>query len=171
MLYAPLRALIYIDSGDRTRFAVDQPSTVLAGFADPAIAELGADLDHQLAELLKPSASERPRFSIAAGSYGGPERLRRFRRDPCRRPPRRTHRGLPVLEEPAHLARPPAHGESIRGRVPRPGRGCPRGLTWSCFRHARGHDDQVLCGRHLPGAEVIPRLVRYERPFNMRNGP
>jgi hypothetical protein len=53
MLYAPLRALIYIDSGDRTRFAVDQPSTILAGFADPAIAELGADLDHQLAELLK----------------------------------------------------------------------------------------------------------------------
>ena len=53
MLYAPLRALIYIDSGDRTRFAVDQPSTVLAGFADPAIAELGADLDRQLAELLK----------------------------------------------------------------------------------------------------------------------
>jgi uncharacterized protein (DUF302 family) len=53
MLYVPLRALIYIDSGDRTRFAVDQPSTVLAGFADPAIAELGADLDHQLAELLE----------------------------------------------------------------------------------------------------------------------
>jgi hypothetical protein len=52
-LYAPLRALIYIDSGDRTRFAVDQPSTVMAGFADPAIAELGADLDHQRAELLK----------------------------------------------------------------------------------------------------------------------
>jgi hypothetical protein len=53
MLYSPLRALIYIDSGDRTRFAVDQPSTVLAGFADPAIAELGADLDHQLAGLLQ----------------------------------------------------------------------------------------------------------------------
>jgi uncharacterized protein (DUF302 family) len=53
MLYSPLRALIYIDSGDRTRFAVDQPSTVFAGFADPAIAELGTDLDHQLADLLE----------------------------------------------------------------------------------------------------------------------
>jgi hypothetical protein len=53
MLYSPLRALIYIDSCDRTRFAVDQPSTVFAGFADPAIAELGTDLDHQLAELLE----------------------------------------------------------------------------------------------------------------------
>jgi hypothetical protein len=30
----------------------DQPSTVLAGFADPAIAGLGADLDRQLGALL-----------------------------------------------------------------------------------------------------------------------
>jgi len=52
MLYAPLRTLIYIDTDDRTRFAVDQPSTVLASFADPAIAALGLDLDGQLAELL-----------------------------------------------------------------------------------------------------------------------
>jgi hypothetical protein len=53
MLYAPLRALIYIDAGDRTRFAVDQPSTVFASFADPAIARLGIGLDGQLAELLE----------------------------------------------------------------------------------------------------------------------
>jgi hypothetical protein len=53
MLYAPLRTLIYIDTDDRTRFAVDQPSTVLASFADPAIADLGLDLDGQLAELLE----------------------------------------------------------------------------------------------------------------------
>jgi hypothetical protein len=52
LLYSPLRALIYIDSADRTRFAVDRPSTIFAGFADPAIARLGVDLDHQLAELL-----------------------------------------------------------------------------------------------------------------------
>jgi hypothetical protein len=56
MLYAPLRTMIYIDSGDRTRFAVDQPSTVcagFAGFADPAIAGLGTGLDRQLAALLE----------------------------------------------------------------------------------------------------------------------
>jgi hypothetical protein len=53
MLYAPLRALIYIDASDRTRFAVDQPSTVFASFADPAIARLGNGLDGQLAELLE----------------------------------------------------------------------------------------------------------------------
>jgi hypothetical protein len=52
MLYAPLRTLIYIDSEDRTRFAVDQPSTVFASFADPAAAEFGLDLDRQLAALL-----------------------------------------------------------------------------------------------------------------------
>jgi hypothetical protein len=52
MLYAPLRTLIYIDSADRTRLTVDQPSTVYASFADPVITELGRDLDRQLAELL-----------------------------------------------------------------------------------------------------------------------
>jgi len=52
MLYAPLRTLIYIDTDDRTRFAVDQPSTVFASFTDPAIAALGLDLDGQLAKLL-----------------------------------------------------------------------------------------------------------------------
>jgi hypothetical protein len=52
MLHAPLRTLIYIDSTDRTRLAVDQPSTVYAGFADPVITELDIDLDRQLAELL-----------------------------------------------------------------------------------------------------------------------
>jgi len=52
MLYAPLNTLIYIDSDGGTRFAVDQPSTVFAAFGDPAIAELGLDLDGQLAELL-----------------------------------------------------------------------------------------------------------------------
>jgi len=53
MLHMPLRTLIYIDGDDRTQFAVDQPSTVLAGFADPAIAEHALDMDRKLAELLE----------------------------------------------------------------------------------------------------------------------
>jgi len=53
MFCAPLRALIYIDPGDRTRFAAGHPGTVFAGFADQTIAELGTGLDHQFAELLK----------------------------------------------------------------------------------------------------------------------
>jgi hypothetical protein len=47
-----LRTMIYIDTGDRTRFAVDQPSTLFHGRADPAVAKLGAHLDRKLAELL-----------------------------------------------------------------------------------------------------------------------
>src|SRR5258708_39895012 len=43
MLYAPLRTLIYTDSADRTRLAVDQPSTMYASFADPGITEVGLD--------------------------------------------------------------------------------------------------------------------------------
>jgi hypothetical protein len=53
LLYMPLRTLIYIDSDDRTKFAVDQPSTAFSGFGEPGVAGLGADLDHQLAELLE----------------------------------------------------------------------------------------------------------------------
>jgi hypothetical protein len=62
LLSTPLRTLIYLDSDDRTRFAVEQPSTVLAGLADPGLADpglddpglddLGASLDRQLADLL-----------------------------------------------------------------------------------------------------------------------
>jgi len=68
MLYAPLRTLIYIDAADRTRFAVDQPSTAMAGFADPAIAELGASLDRQLAELLEALGVKASPVLRAAGS-------------------------------------------------------------------------------------------------------
>jgi hypothetical protein len=70
MLYAPLRTLIYIDSGDRTRFAVDQPSTVLAGFADPAIAGLGVGLDRQLAALLEALGVEANQVLGAADPAG-----------------------------------------------------------------------------------------------------
>jgi hypothetical protein len=66
MLYAPLRTLIYIDAGDRTRLAVDQPSTVFASFADPAIASLGLDLDGQLAELLDAAGVQ----AVSAGLGG-----------------------------------------------------------------------------------------------------
>jgi hypothetical protein len=52
MLYTALRTLIYIDSADRTRFAVEQPSVALTDDADPAVAELSAGLDRQLAGLL-----------------------------------------------------------------------------------------------------------------------
>ena len=52
LLYARLRTLIYIGRNDRTQFAVDRPSTVLAGFTGPAVAQLGINLDRKLAALL-----------------------------------------------------------------------------------------------------------------------
>jgi hypothetical protein len=71
MLYSLLRTQIYIDSGDRTRFAVDQPSTVLSGFTDPAIAKLGVDLDRRLAELLHSLGVEASQV-IGAARPAGP---------------------------------------------------------------------------------------------------
>ena len=70
MLDASLRTLIYIDRGDRIRCAVDQPSTVLADRADPAIAELGARLDRQLAALLDALGVKASLLLSAAGSVG-----------------------------------------------------------------------------------------------------
>ncbi|MDX3852146.1 DUF302 domain-containing protein [Streptomyces sp. AK02-01A] len=51
LLYAPLRVALYEDDG-RTVFAIDQPSTVFAGFGDPAVAEVGLELDRELDALM-----------------------------------------------------------------------------------------------------------------------
>jgi uncharacterized protein (DUF302 family) len=53
MLYVPLRTVIYVDDGSRTRFAIDQPSTVLASFGSPSISEVGIELDRKLGALLE----------------------------------------------------------------------------------------------------------------------
>jgi hypothetical protein len=66
MLYVPLSLLIYIDSADRTRFPVDQPSTLFSDFADPAVAAAGLGLDRQLADLLGA-------LSIQAGPLANPK--------------------------------------------------------------------------------------------------
>jgi len=52
MLCVPLRALIYIDAEGRTRFTVDQPSTLFSGFGGDDIAQAGRELDRRLACLL-----------------------------------------------------------------------------------------------------------------------
>jgi hypothetical protein len=52
MLYAPLRTEVYEDAGT-TWFSVDQPSTCFGSFGDPAITEIGFELDHKLAALLE----------------------------------------------------------------------------------------------------------------------
>jgi hypothetical protein len=53
VLYAPLRTAIYEDTDGNTWFSVDQPSTRFSSFGDPAITEVGIELDHKLAGLLE----------------------------------------------------------------------------------------------------------------------
>jgi hypothetical protein len=53
MLYAPLRTAIHEDADGTTWFSVDQPSTNFSSFGDPAITNIGLELDHKLAALLE----------------------------------------------------------------------------------------------------------------------
>ncbi|MFD5946967.1 DUF302 domain-containing protein [Streptomyces collinus] len=52
ILYAPLRTAIYETVSGRVQFSIDQPSSKFASFGDPRIAEVGAQLDAEVAELL-----------------------------------------------------------------------------------------------------------------------
>jgi hypothetical protein len=53
ILYAPLRTEIHEDAGGTAWLGIDQPSTRFSSFGDPAIAEVGLELDRKLAELLE----------------------------------------------------------------------------------------------------------------------
>jgi uncharacterized protein (DUF302 family) len=53
MLYAPLRTAIYETADGTTWFSIDQPSTRFSSFGNPAITEVGVELDHKLAALLE----------------------------------------------------------------------------------------------------------------------
>lgn len=52
MLYAPLRVLIRQDDTGAAVFVIDQPSTLFDSFDNPAIAEVGRELDRLVANLL-----------------------------------------------------------------------------------------------------------------------
>jgi hypothetical protein len=45
MLHAPLRTLLYVDTDDDTKLAVDQPSLLFASYDNPDIASVGKELD------------------------------------------------------------------------------------------------------------------------------
>jgi uncharacterized protein (DUF302 family) len=53
MLYVPLRTVIYAAPEGPTRFVIDQPSSTLSSFSNPAIAEVGVELDRKLETLLR----------------------------------------------------------------------------------------------------------------------
>lgn len=53
ILYAPLRTAIYETASGHVQLSIDQPSSKFASFGDPRIAEVGAQLDTNVAELLR----------------------------------------------------------------------------------------------------------------------
>ena len=61
MLYAPLHTVIWEDSDANAWFTVDQPSTQFSSFGIPAVAEVGVELDRELAKLLDVLGVEVPR--------------------------------------------------------------------------------------------------------------
>jgi hypothetical protein len=67
MLYAPLRTALCVGTDGRTRFVIDQPSTVFSSFGVPEITAVGMELDRKLVSLLEtlgapcPLAYESPR--------------------------------------------------------------------------------------------------------------
>jgi hypothetical protein len=53
ILYAPLRTAIYESTSGGVQFSIDQPSTKFDSFGNPDIAQVGAQLDAKVAELLR----------------------------------------------------------------------------------------------------------------------
>src|SRR5271168_2687466 len=60
MLHAPLRTLLYVDTDDDTKLAVDQPSLLFASYDNPDIASVGQELDALLVGLIELLGGEVP---------------------------------------------------------------------------------------------------------------
>jgi hypothetical protein len=52
LLHAPLRTFLWAPNGGPTKLAIDQPSTVFAGYGHPEINHIGRILDRKVAALL-----------------------------------------------------------------------------------------------------------------------
>ncbi|MCR3731906.1 hypothetical protein FHS35_008823 [Streptomyces umbrinus] len=59
-VYAPLRILISGDDSDMAIFMIDQPSTVFGGIGIQEVAEVGVQLDRDVAGLLREIGVEPP---------------------------------------------------------------------------------------------------------------
>jgi Domain of unknown function DUF302 len=60
MLHAPLRTLLYADPDGDTKLAVDQPSLLFSSYDNPAIADVGYELDGLLAQLVELLGAQAP---------------------------------------------------------------------------------------------------------------
>ena len=70
-LYVPLRTVIYVGPDGTTRFAIDQPSTVLSSLGIGEITQVAMDLDRKLATLLNGLGADVPATLSAEGSSSG----------------------------------------------------------------------------------------------------
>jgi hypothetical protein len=61
MLHAPLRTEIYADPDGGTQFIIDRPSAHFASYGNPAITEVGVELDNLVAGLLGALGAPVPR--------------------------------------------------------------------------------------------------------------
>jgi uncharacterized protein (DUF302 family) len=78
MLYAPFKTAIYVGGQGRTRFTVDQPSTLFGSFGKGEIAAVGLELEHKLAGLIEALGAPVPgelRY-LGSTSQTGAERRR-----------------------------------------------------------------------------------------------
>jgi hypothetical protein len=68
-LYVPLRCAIY-ESGQGTKFSIEQPSANLSSLGRNDIAEVGVHLDRKLAKLLSSLQVEAPAVLTESGVFG-----------------------------------------------------------------------------------------------------
>lgn len=59
-LYAPLRVVIHGDFDDQAVVTLDQPSSAFAGLGNTQITDVGVELDHTVAELLRSITGRAP---------------------------------------------------------------------------------------------------------------
>ncbi len=71
-LYVPLRCAIY-ESGEGTKFSIEQPSATLAGLGRDEITQVGIDLDHKLVRLLAALNAEVPAELLESRTVSRPD--------------------------------------------------------------------------------------------------
>jgi hypothetical protein len=59
-LHAPLRVVIHSDDAGEAVFAIEQPSTLFAGYGREAIALVGRELDHRVAGVIRALGADPP---------------------------------------------------------------------------------------------------------------
>ena len=70
LLYAPLRTAIWAGSDGAAQFTFDKPSDHFGSFGNPAVADVGVELDRKLASLLDHLGVAVPEALLTSGAAG-----------------------------------------------------------------------------------------------------